>query len=82
MYRIFTVTLLVAMLIPIDGDADPIAVRQDPAHEIKTADPSPISSGCKCCECEETVQVKRPVMKAVRSIRIRKFLAKLIGVQK
>lgn len=82
MYKFFAVTLLVAMLIPVDSSADPIIIEEETPHQIQTTVADPVCQDCDCCKCDEAVARKRPVAKAIRSLRVRKFVGKLIGVKR
>lgn len=82
MYKLFAVTLLVAMLIPVDSSADPISPEYQPIEVIDEIEPVIECTDCQCCDCEQNPPRKRPVAKAVKSLRIRKFIGKLIGVKR
>ena len=79
MIKFLAVLICAALLIPSNVDSAPPVVIEE-IEKIEVEDPDPIiESNCvSCCDCDDRVRSK-PLMKAIGSRKVIKFVAKILG---
>jgi hypothetical protein len=82
MGKFLAVVLLLSLLIPVDGQADLPVNFKPQASEIVDTPVEVVHKDACVCECDSVRRAKRPVLRAIRSIKVRKFLSNLIGAKK
>ena len=82
MGKFLAVVLLLILLIPVDGQADPpVNFEPEPVEIVDTPVEVVHKDACDC-ECDSVRRAKKPVLRVIRSIKVRKFLGNLIGANK